>query len=164
MDVLLVYSSDRLARKYAYQALLIEDLAKAGTTVIFVKGPRGSVDGGRAVHPCVRRRQLQGLGDSSNRALLPGPSPDWRTQFLLSRGQTKPFVGLRHADEWAFAELVVPAAGEVPGEYEDLDDLIGRFQLDNGYAALALDDPTWLAAVKSLVENYSQCAGDTCRM
>jgi site-specific DNA recombinase len=41
VDVLLVYSPDRLARKYAYQALLIEEFAKAGTTVIFVKGPRG---------------------------------------------------------------------------------------------------------------------------
>ncbi|HEY5847338.1 MAG TPA: recombinase family protein [Microlunatus sp.] len=41
VDVLLVYSPDRLARKYAYQALLIEELARTGTTVIFVKGPRG---------------------------------------------------------------------------------------------------------------------------
>jgi len=40
VDVLLVYSPDRLARKYAYQALLIEEFAKAGTTVMFVKGPR----------------------------------------------------------------------------------------------------------------------------
>jgi len=41
VDVLLVYSPDRLARKYAYQALLIEEFAKAGTSVTFVKGPRG---------------------------------------------------------------------------------------------------------------------------
>jgi site-specific DNA recombinase len=41
VDVLLVHSPDRLARKYAYQALLIEEFAKAGTTVVFVKGPRG---------------------------------------------------------------------------------------------------------------------------
>src|SRR5665811_2212875 len=41
VDVLLVHSPDRLARKYAYQALLIEELAKAGTKVVFVKGPRG---------------------------------------------------------------------------------------------------------------------------
>lgn len=41
VDVLLVYSPDRLARKYAYQALLIEELARAGTSVVFVKGPRG---------------------------------------------------------------------------------------------------------------------------
>jgi site-specific DNA recombinase len=39
VDVVLVYSPDRLARKYAYQALLIEELAKAGTSVLFVKGP-----------------------------------------------------------------------------------------------------------------------------
>lgn len=41
VDVLLVYSPDRLARKYAHQALLIEEFAKAGTSVVFVKGPRG---------------------------------------------------------------------------------------------------------------------------
>ena len=41
VDVLLVYFPDRLARKYAYQALLIEEFAKAGTSVVFVKGPRG---------------------------------------------------------------------------------------------------------------------------
>src|SRR3954451_1472049 len=41
VDVLLVYSPDRLARKYAYQALLIEEFGKAGTSVLFVKGPRG---------------------------------------------------------------------------------------------------------------------------
>ena len=40
VDVLLVYSPDRLARKYAYQALLIEEFSRAGTTVVFVKGPR----------------------------------------------------------------------------------------------------------------------------
>jgi site-specific DNA recombinase len=39
VDVLLVYAPDRLARKYAYQALLIEEFGKAGTTVMFVKGP-----------------------------------------------------------------------------------------------------------------------------
>jgi site-specific DNA recombinase len=39
VDVVLVYSPDRLARKYAYQALLIEELAKAGTSVLFVQDP-----------------------------------------------------------------------------------------------------------------------------
>jgi site-specific DNA recombinase len=41
LDVVLVYSPDRLARKFAYQALLIEEFARAGTRVEFVKGPRG---------------------------------------------------------------------------------------------------------------------------
>jgi site-specific DNA recombinase len=41
VDVVLVYSPDRLARKFAYQALLIEEFARAGTRVEFLKGPRG---------------------------------------------------------------------------------------------------------------------------
>jgi len=41
VDVVLVYSPDRLARKFAYQALLIEELARCGTRVEFVNGPRG---------------------------------------------------------------------------------------------------------------------------
>jgi site-specific DNA recombinase len=41
VDVVLCYSPDRLARKFAYQALLIEEFARVGTQVQFVKGPRG---------------------------------------------------------------------------------------------------------------------------
>ena len=41
LDVVLVYSPDRLARKSAYQALLLEEFARAGVRVEFVKGPRG---------------------------------------------------------------------------------------------------------------------------
>jgi site-specific DNA recombinase len=41
VDVVLVYSPDRLARKFAYQALLIEEFARVGTRVEFVRGPRG---------------------------------------------------------------------------------------------------------------------------
>ena len=42
LDVVLVYSPDRLARKFAYQALLIEELARAGVRVEFIKnGARG---------------------------------------------------------------------------------------------------------------------------
>ena len=41
VDVVLVYSPDRLARKFACQALLLEEFARAGVRVEFVKGPRG---------------------------------------------------------------------------------------------------------------------------
>src|SRR5262245_32380211 len=41
IDVVLVYAPDRLARKFAYQALLIEEFTRAGTRVEFVNGPRG---------------------------------------------------------------------------------------------------------------------------
>ena len=41
VEVVLCYSPDRLARKFAYQALLIEEFSRAGTRVEFVQGPRG---------------------------------------------------------------------------------------------------------------------------
>jgi site-specific DNA recombinase len=41
IDVVLCYSPDRLARKFAYQALLIEEFTRAGVRVEFVRGPRG---------------------------------------------------------------------------------------------------------------------------
>ena len=42
VDVVLCYSPDRLARKFAYQALLIEEFARAGARVEFVtNGARG---------------------------------------------------------------------------------------------------------------------------
>ena len=41
VDVVLCYAPDRLARRYAYQVLLIEEFARAGTAVQFLKGPKG---------------------------------------------------------------------------------------------------------------------------
>ena len=41
VDVVRCYSPDRLARKFAYQALLIEEFARAGVRTEFVNGPRG---------------------------------------------------------------------------------------------------------------------------
>jgi site-specific DNA recombinase len=41
VDVVLCYSPDRLARKFAYQALLVEEFNRAGVRVEFVNGPRG---------------------------------------------------------------------------------------------------------------------------
>lgn len=42
VETILVYSPDRLSRKYAYQVLLIEEFTRHGTEIIFVKSPRGS--------------------------------------------------------------------------------------------------------------------------
>jgi site-specific DNA recombinase len=41
VEVVLCYAPDRLARRYAYQALLVEEFARAGTEVCFVNGPVG---------------------------------------------------------------------------------------------------------------------------
>jgi len=38
----LVYSPDRLSRKYAYQVLLAEELARCGVELVFLKAPSGT--------------------------------------------------------------------------------------------------------------------------
>jgi site-specific DNA recombinase len=40
--VVLAYAPDRLSRKYVYQILLIEELARSGVETLFVKAPQGS--------------------------------------------------------------------------------------------------------------------------
>jgi site-specific DNA recombinase len=42
IQALLAYSPDRLSRKYAYQILLIEELARHGVETIFVNAPQGT--------------------------------------------------------------------------------------------------------------------------
>jgi site-specific DNA recombinase len=39
IQVVLAYAPDRLSRKYAYQILLIEELARSGVETLFVKAP-----------------------------------------------------------------------------------------------------------------------------
>src|ERR1043166_159476 len=41
IQVILAYAPDRLSRKYAYQILLIEELARHGVETLFVKAPQG---------------------------------------------------------------------------------------------------------------------------
>jgi site-specific DNA recombinase len=38
----LIYSPDRLSRKYAYQVLLVEEFARHGVEIVFVKSPKAS--------------------------------------------------------------------------------------------------------------------------
>src|SRR5271169_381850 len=40
IQVVLAYAPDRLSRKYAYQILLIEELARNGVETVFVKAPK----------------------------------------------------------------------------------------------------------------------------
>jgi site-specific DNA recombinase len=42
IQVVLAYAPDRLSRKYAYQILLIEELARHGVETLFVKAPQGT--------------------------------------------------------------------------------------------------------------------------
>jgi len=42
IEVVLIYSPDRLSRKYAYQVLLAEELSRCGVELIFLKAPSGT--------------------------------------------------------------------------------------------------------------------------
>ena len=42
IETILVYSPDRLSRKYAYQVLLTEEFGRHGVEVIFIKSPKAS--------------------------------------------------------------------------------------------------------------------------
>lgn len=41
IQAVLVYSPDRLSRKYAYQVLLAEELLHCGVSLVFLKAPAG---------------------------------------------------------------------------------------------------------------------------
>ncbi|MBP1598227.1 MAG: recombinase family protein [Acidobacteria bacterium] len=41
IEAALVYSPDRLSRKYAYQVLLAEELSRYGVELVFLKAPSG---------------------------------------------------------------------------------------------------------------------------
>lgn len=42
LDAVIVYAPDRLSRKYAYQVLLLEEFARQGTELVFVRAPAGA--------------------------------------------------------------------------------------------------------------------------
>ena len=41
IEAVLVYSSDRLSRKYTYQVLLAEEFSRCGVTLVFLQAPSG---------------------------------------------------------------------------------------------------------------------------
>jgi site-specific DNA recombinase len=67
VDVVLVWSPDRLARKFAYQALLVEEFARCGVRVEFIKnGARGDSPGDQLLV------QFQGIFAEYEKAQLAG--------------------------------------------------------------------------------------------
>jgi site-specific DNA recombinase len=41
IEIVYVHSPDRLARKYAYQVVLLDEFRRHGVTLIFLQGPKG---------------------------------------------------------------------------------------------------------------------------
>ena len=88
VDVVLCYSPDRLARKFACQALLLEEFARAGIRVEFVKGPRGDTPEDQLLvqfqgifaeyeyeRALIRERQLEGIALAKARGAYTGRKP-----------------------------------------------------------------------------------------
>jgi site-specific DNA recombinase len=42
IETILIYSPDRLSRKYAYQVLLLEEFSSHGVEVVFIKSPKAT--------------------------------------------------------------------------------------------------------------------------
>ena len=82
---MLAYTPDRLSRKYAYQILLIEELARNGVETLFVRAPQGaSVEDQLLV-------QFQGMISEYERAQIPERS----RRDKRHRAQSGEFSGLR---------------------------------------------------------------------
>jgi site-specific DNA recombinase len=64
IEAVLVYSPDRLSRKYAYQVLLSEELARAGVELVFLNAPAGSSPEDRLL------QQFQGMIAEYERAQI----------------------------------------------------------------------------------------------
>jgi site-specific DNA recombinase len=64
IEVALVYAPDRLSRKYAYQILLVEELARCGVSVVFLNSPPGNTPEDRLLE------QVQGMIAEYERAQI----------------------------------------------------------------------------------------------
>ena len=112
VDVVLVYSPDRLARKFAYQALLIEEFARAGVRAEFVKGPRGDSpeDAAAGAVPGHDRRVREG---PDRRAVPARQGPPGRAPASVNVLSGAPF-GYRYVRKTEHAEAayeIVDARG-----------------------------------------------------
>ena len=69
IQTVLVYSPDRLSRKYAYQVLLAEELQRCGVSLVFLKAPAGETAEDRLLE------QFQGMIAEYERAQILERSP-----------------------------------------------------------------------------------------
>jgi len=101
VGVVSCHAPDRLARKYAYQALLVEEFARAGTEVCFVNGPTGDRPPGRAAGavPGHDRRVREG---ADHRADPPRQGPP--RQARLGERAVGPPYGYRYVRKTDYTE------------------------------------------------------------
>ena len=61
-----IYSPDRLSRKYAYQVLLSEELSRCGVELIFLKAPAGATPEDQLLVQFQGQSQFQSYALSDN--------------------------------------------------------------------------------------------------
>jgi site-specific DNA recombinase len=108
IDVVLCYSPDRPARKFAYQALLLEEFARAGTRVEFIKGPRGDSP---EDWPLV---QFQGMFAEYEKAQILERYRIRQRPFRASRRPPEVRERLRRSPGWAASRQVVRSVLDPP--------------------------------------------------
>jgi site-specific DNA recombinase len=113
LQAVLVYSPDRLSRKYAYQVLLIEELARHGVETVFVNAPQTTTPEDQLLV------QFQGMIAEYERAQMLERSRRGK-RFRALKGEVSVLSGapygyryVRKSDESAAYYEVVPAEARV---------------------------------------------------
>jgi len=84
VPVVLCYTPDRLARRYAYQALLIDEFARVGTEVRFVKGPKASTPEDELLlqfQGVIAEYERAQIAERTRRAATPRPAAHLRQEI-----------------------------------------------------------------------------------
>src|SRR2546427_6751749 len=108
IEVVLVHSPDRLSRKYAYQVLLAEELARCGVQLVFVHGPSGTTPEDALL------AQFQGMIAEYERAQILERSRRGKRDPAHQRGIRAPaggHYGARDGKE----------SGSSPADYEEVE-------------------------------------------
>ena len=92
IDAVLVYSPDRLSRKYAYQVLLIEEFARHNVQTVFIKAPQTATAEDQLL------LQFQGMIAEYERAQILERSRRGKRHRAL-QGVVKSFAALRMATD-----------------------------------------------------------------
>src|ERR1700723_4715377 len=79
IQVVLAYSPDRLSRKYAYQVLLMEELARHGVETVFIKAPQTATPEDQLLV------QFQGMIAEYERDADFGALPPWQASSRAPR-------------------------------------------------------------------------------
>lgn len=113
IEAVLIHSPDRLSRKYAYQVLLIEELARHGVETIFVKSPQARIPEDHLL------LQFQGMIAEYERAQMLERSRRGKRHRALKdeasvlSGAPYGYRYVRKADESAAYYEVIPAEADV---------------------------------------------------